>query len=131
MVARRVEQALVSEFDDLIISILIGGAVMGMAYVIFTYALQDSAGRVLLYIAFATQLAVAVLVAYIVGPQVAGAVAQSFSTGTFDPSPLRDLQAQLQVLRLIGLIPAVIFAVAYYKAYSRITKGEVPPPATG
>jgi len=125
-----VEQELISAFNDLIISILISGAVMGIAYVIFTYALQDSAGRVLLYIAFATQLAVAVLIAYVVSPQVAGAVAQSFSTGTFDLSPLGDLQAQLQVLRLIGLIPAAIFATAYYKAYSRITKGEVPPPPT-
>jgi len=125
-----VEQALVSEFNDLIISILISGAVMGIAYVIFTYALQDSMGRVLLYIAFATQLAVSVTVAYIVSPQVAGAVTQSFSSGTFDPSPLSALQAQLQFLRLLGLIPAAIFAFAYYRAYSRIAKVEVPTAAT-
>ena len=125
-----VEQALVSEFNDLIISILISGAVMGIAYVIFTYALQDSMGRVLLYIAFATQLAVSVTVAYIVSPQVAGAVTQSFSSGTFDPSPLSALQAQLQFLRLLSLIPAAIFAFAYYRAYSRIAKVEVPTAAT-
>src|SRR5947209_616692 len=125
-----IEQALVSAFNDLIIGVLISGAVIGIAYVIFTYALQDSMGRVLLYIAFATQLAVSVTVAYIVSPQVSGAVTQSFSSGTFDPSPLSALQAQLQFLRLLGLIPAAIFAFAYYRAYSRIAKGEVPAAAT-
>ena len=125
-----IDQALVSAFNDLIIGALVGGAVIGIAYVIFTYALQDSMGRVLLYIAFATQLAVSVTVAYIVSPQVAGAVTQSFSSGTVDPSPLSALQAQLQFLRLLGLIPAAIFAFAYYRAYSRIAKGEVPAAAT-
>ncbi|TMI29840.1 zinc ribbon domain-containing protein [Candidatus Bathyarchaeota archaeon] len=125
-----IEQALVSAFNELLIGVLISGAVIGIAYVIFTYALQDSMGRVLLYIAFAIQLAVSVTVAYIVSPQVLGAVTQSFSSGTFDPSPLSALQAQLQFLRLLGLIPAAIFAFAYYRAYSRIAKGEVPAAAT-
>jgi len=125
-----IEQELVSAFNDLIIGFLVSGAVIGIAYVVFTYALQDSAGRVLLYIAFATQLTVAVLVASIVTPQVASAVTQSFSTGTFNPSPLRDLQGQLQFLQLLSLIPAVIYAIAYYKAYSRINRGELPPPTT-
>jgi zinc-ribbon domain len=125
-----IDQALVSAFNDLIIGVLVGGAVVGIAYVIFTYALQDSTGRVLLYIAFATQVTLSALVAYIISPQVAGAVTQSFSSGTFNPSPLSVLQAQLQFLQLLSLIPAVIFAIAYYRAYSRIRRGVVPPSAT-
>jgi MFS family permease len=125
-----IDQALVSAFNDLIIGVLVGGAVVGIAYVIFTYALQDSTGRVLLYTAFATQVTISALVAYIISPQVAGAVAQSFSGGTFNPYPLSVLQAQLQFLQLLSLIPAVIFAIAYYRAYSRIKRGVVPPSAT-
>ena len=125
-----IDQALVSAFNDLIIGALVGGAVIGIAYVVFTYALQDSTGRILLYIAFATQVALSVLVAYIISPQVAGAVTQSFSSGTFNPFPLSALQSQLQFLQLLSLIPAAIFAMAYYRAYSRIRKGEVPPSAT-
>jgi len=120
-------QELVSAFNELIIGVLVGSAVIGVAYVIFTYALQDSAGRVLLYIAFATLLVFQVLLAYIISPQVAGAVKQSFSSGTFDPTPLRDLQAQLRLLELLNLVPAAIFAIAYYRAFSRIKNGEVPP----
>jgi MFS family permease len=125
-----IDQALVSAFNDLIIGVLVGGAVVGIAYVIFTYALQDSTGRVLLYVAFATQVTLSALVAYIISPQVAGAVTQSFSSGTFNPYPLSVLQAQLQFLQLLSLIPAVIFAIAYYRVYSRIKRGVVPPSAT-
>jgi zinc-ribbon domain len=123
-------QALVSAFNGLIIGVLVGDAVVGIAYVIFTYALQDSTGRVLLYIAFASQVTLSALVAYMISPQVADSVTQSFSSGTFNPSPLSALQAQLQFLRLLSLIPAVIFAIAYYLAYSRIKRGDVPPSAT-
>jgi hypothetical protein len=121
-----IQQGLISAFNDLVVGVLLSGAVLGIAYVIFPYALQNRTGRILLYIAFATQLAVSILVVNILIVQVTGAVNQSFSNGTFNPSPLRSLQGQQQFLQLLGLIPSAIYAIAYYNAYSRINKGEVP-----
>ena len=117
-----VESKQILAFDDFLTGVLVSGAVIGVAYVVFTYALQDSAGRALLYIAFATHLVVAVLIASVISQQVAGAITHSLSSGSVYPS----LLAQLQLLQLLGFAPAAIFAIAYYKVYSRIQKGEVP-----
>ncbi len=117
-----IESKLILAFDDFLTGLLVGGAIIGVAYVVFTYTLQDSAGRILLYIAFATHLVVAVLIASVISQQVAGTINQSLSSGSVYPS----LLAHLQLLQLLSLIPAAIFALAYYKAYSRIQKREVP-----
>lgn len=123
-------QSLTDAFNVLLVGALIGGMAIAVAYVLLTLALQDSLGRYLLYSAFAANLAVVVLVTYIVSGQVASAVSQSFATGSFDPSSLNALQSQLQYLKLLGLISAALFAMAYYRVYSRISKGELPQTTT-
>ena len=117
-------QSFISIFEGLLVGLVISGIVLGVAFVLLTYDLQDSSGRLELYVAFAAQLIVGILVAYVFGGILAST--SSSPSGALDVTQLRNLQTQLQLLELSGLIPAGLFADAYYRAYSRINKGELP-----
>jgi hypothetical protein len=123
-------KSLIDAFNGLLVGIVASIVVIAVAYVLFTYALQDPSGRLLLYVAFVVQLAFGILDAYILSGQIASAVSQSFQGGSYDPSPITSLQSQLQYQQLLELIPAGLFAIAYYRVYSRISKGEIPQPIT-
>jgi hypothetical protein len=123
-------KSLIDAFNGLLVGIVASVVVISVAYVLFTYALQDPSGRLLLYIAFVVQLAFGILDAYLLSGQIAGAVSQSFQGGSYDPSPITSLQSQIQYQQLLWLIPAGLFAIAYYRVYSRISRGEIPPPIT-
>ncbi len=121
-----IARSITDSFNSFLIGLIIGSAISGIAEVLFTYALQKPAGRLLLWVAYATRLAVTVTVFAIIGPQVSEAVAQAISSGTFNPAPIQMLQTRMQGLQLLGLIPALIYAVAYYLAWSRIKNDEIP-----
>jgi hypothetical protein len=121
-------QALTSAFNDLIVGILVFSTILGIADVLITYGLQDLRGRLLLFAAFATSLTLGIIAASIITPQINNAVAQAISTNNL--SPLEDLRTESQLLGLLGLIPAAVWAFAYHRAYSRISRGEIPAVAT-
>ncbi len=58
------------------------------------------------------------------------AVAQAISRGTFNRAPIDALEARRQGLQLLSLIPAAIYAFAYYLAWSRVSTGEIPESPT-
>lgn len=121
--------ALTSSFNDLLVGAIVGGAVTSIGVVLFTYALQNSTGRLLLWLAYATSLAFNIMNLAIIGPQVSKAVQAAVANGGFDRAPLDALQAEVRVIGLLGLIPAAIYAAAFYLARSRIAKGESPEQA--
>lgn len=124
-----VPQSVISIFEWLLVAIVVTDIVIGVAYVLLTFDLQERSGRLELYLAFVVQLAVAILISYVIGGVlVAGSsvTITSLSTGTIDVSQIRNLQTQLQYLELAGLIPAGLFADAYYRVYSRINDGDLP-----
>jgi uncharacterized membrane protein len=120
------QQALTSAYTELLIATLIGWALIGIAFTLFTHALQNSTGRWLLYGAYAAIVAVYGFVFYMIFPQVASTVSLAFSTGAYDPAPIIAFLAQQQQLDLLAFIPAVIYAIAYYQVYQRIARGEIP-----
>jgi len=120
------QQALNSAYSEMLIAGLIGWALIGIAFSLFTYALQNSTGRRLLYTAYAAMVAVYGFVFYKIFPQVAGTVSIAFSNGAYDSAPIRALLAQQQQLDLLAFIPAVIYAIAYYQVYQSISRGEIP-----
>src|SRR5438034_1078478 len=61
---------------------------------------------------------------FLLGGQLSQAVYQA--TTSSDPSPLYAVIDQAQALRLLGLVPAIFYALAYLNARSRISNGEVP-----
>ncbi|MGH8649079.1 MAG: hypothetical protein ACREUP_07200, partial [Burkholderiales bacterium] len=55
-------------------------------------------------------------------------LSDTLATGVIDESALVALQAQSTGLGLLAIIPAVIFSIADFIAWSRINRGEIPPP---
>ncbi len=95
-------------------------AIIGVAEVLFTYALQARTGRAVLWAAYAANLAVAIAL-YVVLSPVYNAVA---SASDFDSA-----FAQQVTYSLITVVPALIFAAADYLAWSRISRREIPAPS--
>jgi len=123
-----IAQALTSSFDGLLIAGIVGGAVSSIAYVLFTYQLQNRNGRIILWAAYASSIAIGIINAIIVSALLSDAVQRSIAGGIFNPDPLRALQNQLQALGLLGFIPAALYATALYLVWSRIGRGELPAP---
>jgi hypothetical protein len=118
------QQAVTSALDWLAVGSLVTAAVLGIPNVLLTFGLQALRARVLLVAGYVTSLAVGVLVMAVILPKVDEAVAQAFSTQ--DLTPIESIQSQAQLLGFLTIIPAAIYAFAYYEAYSRIEKGQVP-----
>ncbi len=91
--------------------------VIGIAEVLFTYALQAPRGRALLWAAYGANLAIAVALYLALNP-----VYNAVSTQTDFDSAF----AQQLTLSLLTVLPAAIFATADYLAWSRITRREIP-----
>ncbi len=91
--------------------------VVGVAEVLFTYALQKETGRILLWTGYLANVVVAVTLFLVMNP-VYNAVVTS-----------ADLGAALSVqvgYTLISVVPSLIYAAADYLAWSRIRRGEIP-----
>jgi hypothetical protein len=124
-----ISQSLASAFQILLVFSAVGGAIFGIAEVLFTYALQKHIGRILLWAGYAAAVAVSITQFVIISPLIENAASQSFTGTTFDPTPFNSLQTQLQVLGLLSFIPGIIYASAIYLAWSRVKTGEIPSPA--
>ena len=115
-------EALSAAFNDLLVGIIITGAVIGIATIVFTYAIQDRLGRILLLAGYFSSLSVGILVFSVVSSQVTTALRNSASLA----SAVDSLRSQAQLLRLLGFVPAVFYALAYYRVRQRIDRGELP-----
>lgn len=113
--------ALSAAFNDLLVGLIITGAVIGIAIIVFTYAIQDRLGRVLLLAGYISSLSVGIFVLSVIGSQVTTAL-QSASLSF----AVSSLQSREQLLRLLGFIPAIFYATAYYRVWQRIDRGELP-----
>ncbi len=116
-----------ARLSDLIYGYLIAvaaiGVVVGLATVVFTYAIQNRRGKILLWLSFSISILLAVP-GFILASQLRQSVFQAISTS--DPSPLYDVINQGQALRVLGIVPAIFYAIAYLNARSRITEGQIP-----
>jgi MFS family permease len=121
-------QSLAAAFDTLLILAAVGAAIIGIAQVLFSYALQQQTGKILLWAGYAASIGVAVIEFLIISPLIANAAAQSFVGSTYDPVPFADLQTQLRIVQLLAFIPAIFFAAAIYLVWSRINAGQLPAP---
>jgi len=118
--------AISSSFNDLLTGAIVGGAVLGVATILFTYAIQSRTGRMLLLAGYVSSLLIGILVFSIIGPQLSIVVSNSIPTRNVDRSGLDALQSEIQLLRFLNLIPGIIYAVAYYLLWERIDMGDIP-----
>jgi len=93
---------------------VVGGAVTGISEVLLTYALQLSTGRILLWTAYAASIAISFVNLLFILPIFNG------TGGFFFPA--------IFVTAFLGIIPAMLYAVAYYLARQRIVHREIPSP---
>jgi hypothetical protein len=92
-----------SFFGGFFVAVLIGIAIFGIAEVLFTYALQTSSGRGLLWCGYASTIGTSSLTFFVLndGPNVS----------------------------VISIIPALMYGYPYYLARERIVHGEIPTPS--
>ncbi len=97
---------------------IIGGGVTGISEVLLTYALQPSSGRILLWTAYATSIAISI-------------VNFLFTVPFFNGTGTGLLVFPTVFLTIfLGIIPALLYAAAYYLARQRIVHREIPSPLT-
>lgn len=96
---------------------LITVAVSGIAILMLTYILQKSTGRILLWAGYVGSVTVNILLNYAYGISAFPYV--------FPPVRLNYLYS-LSFFALLNLIPASLSATAFYLAWKRINKGEIP-----
>jgi hypothetical protein len=121
-------QSLSSSFQLALIGAAIGGGISSIAYVLFTYALQDKTGRILLWAGYIAGLTVSAVVFIVVSPLISNTASQAFTGGTFNPAPFNNLQTMEQLIGLLNFMPAILYSTALYKVRSRINRGEVLKP---
>lgn len=123
-------QIMTSALNSLIIGVIIGGAITSFSYVLFTYAIQNQVGRILLWTAYGVSLALEAAIFLIITPQISTALSASIATGSFDPAPINALRAQISSFEILNLIPYGLYALSYFIVYSRINRGEIPARAS-
>jgi hypothetical protein len=95
--------------------IIVGGAITGLAEVLFTYSLQKENGRVFLWLAYAGSIAIGIVNVFVL-PSGLASGGSFFFPGFFLLSTV------------LAAIPATLFATAFYLARDRIVRREVPSP---
>jgi len=128
------QAALQAALTNSLIVALIGTVIAGIASVLFTFALQDKMGRMLLLAGYGASIAVQVVLFVILTPLIPSTVAAMFPGGTFDQNAAivaaASFQAKAAVWAYLSVIPALLFALADYFVWTRIKKGEIPAPST-
>lgn len=105
---------------------IILSAVIGIAEVLFTYALQNPLGRILLWAGFASGLGVQIVIialALPIIPDIAG-------PSDVNQDAVNAILALGASYWFLGVLSSACFAAADYIAWSRINRGEIPAPAT-
>lgn len=105
------------------VSFAVVGIVLGLATVLFTYAIQDRKGKILLWIALSAGILL-LIPGFMLANQLPQAISQAIALR--DTSAIASFIDQWQALRFWQIIPAFFYAVAYLNARSRVTNGDVP-----
>lgn len=108
---------LAAALNGALIGGIVAAIVIGLAEILFTYALQAQAGRLLLWAAYGANLALNVAIYLLLSPFVSRVVTAA------DYGAVAAMQG---TYALLGVVPSLLFAGADYLAWSRINKGEMP-----
>jgi len=121
--------AVLAAFNALLWGTFLVAAVTGVASVLFTYALQKTPGKILLWAGYAASVVIKFAIIFLVGPLISEAVSQSFQGGQYDPAPILAASSRIDVWAVLHVVPSMMFAAANYLAWTRIKRGEIPEPA--
>lgn len=123
-------------FTNLVLFAAIGAFVSGLASVFFTYALQERQGQLVLWAAYAATVVVQ-FATLLVGLPALAVIARSLARTKFTSGGTVDVVAisaaisgAIALVQWFAVIPAVLYALANYFAWTRIKKGAIPGPVT-
>ncbi len=114
-------------FNGIFIGAIMISIIAGLDNVFLTYQLQARKGRLLLWAGYVGTLLVGITIFVVVSQEVPAAITQTLAS--HDSAPLLQLQSDIRGLGLLNIFPALIFATAYYMAWSRIENGDIPKTA--
>ncbi len=120
------EPAIVSAFDTLLAGAVVLSILTGPASVLFLWELLGVPGKALILLSYAVGVVVALWVYLVITGQVAAALSSAFAVTPPDSAPLLALDAQMNGLKLVNAIPALLAAGAAGMAWSRVASGVVP-----
>jgi hypothetical protein len=106
-----------------LIAVVVIGLILNLATVGFTYAIQNRVGKSLLWMSFGISVLL-LIPAFVLISGLSQAISTSVASN--DPSSLYTFVGQAEAFRLLGIIPAIFFAIAYLNARGRIGNGEIP-----
>ncbi len=87
-----------------------------------TYEIQNATGRTILWAAYSLGIVVDVVITLVIVLQIQAASAQVLSQVGTPADALTALEYVFAPWRLLQFIPAIPYAIAYYKAWSSIEK---------
>ncbi len=124
--------ALQSAFRNVLLIAAVGALVSGLASVFFTYALQKREGQIVLWAAYAATIGIEVAVILVALPVLDAAAAtiahQIVTSGFINSVEISNaVSGATSGLELLNVIPGLLYAAANYLAWSRISRGEIPP----
>ena len=116
---------------NLLIVSAVGATVTSLSNVLFTYALQNRVGRLLLWAALGASLGLQAAIVVLALPLLPGIsediARQIVTSGRVDTAAMSSaISGQASGLGLVGVIPAAMYALADYLAFARIHRGEIP-----
>ncbi len=124
------EASFENAFNTLLIGAIVLVIIAGPATVLFIWELLNVQGRVLILLSYAAAIGIAVLVYATIIPHLAAALSSAYSVSPPDPGPILALDAEVNALHVLQVLPALLEAGAAYIAWSRIDAGEIPKAAS-
>ena len=113
-------RVLSSVFLGLNLLIVVASTIIGLGLVFFTYEFQNATGRAILWAAYWLGILFNVIVTLVIVSQIQAASIEAVSQAGAPAGALTFLANVFAPWRLLQFIPAIAYAVAYYKAWTRI-----------
>jgi hypothetical protein len=107
--------ALQSDFQVFFIGAAVVGILGGLSRVILVYGLSDQTTRILLWAGFFASIVLSIVILAVLYPQIVNAVNQATSGSTVNTGPITNLQNESTLLGLTNVLPAFLFAWAYWR----------------
>lgn len=115
----QVGAALKTDLAALFVVSLVVGTISRLGQVILVYRLSTPKIRGLLWSGFLTGELIAIATLVYLLPRIESAVTQATSGSTVDLGPINQLTATATLWGLAGIVPAILFAIAYYQIRER------------
>lgn len=126
-----VQAAVRSALNSFLIIALVASLILGLPNILFTFAIQNQTGRLLLIAGYVANIAIQIAIIIAVSATFPQVIAAMFPAGTYNAAAaqaaIAGFSAQVSSYGPLSAISSVLYAAAYYLVWSRINRGEIPP----